>query len=147
MVIEYKYTTHGEAETRALAFKFAKSLEENQIVCLFGDLGAGKTTFVKGMHEALSGSADLVSSPTFSLLNIYQGDKVLYHFDLYRLHDADEFLAMGFDEYFFADGICCIEWSERITRLLPLDSIFLTLAHAGGNMRHITITNHDKISL
>ena len=132
--------TNSEAETFALGEAFGKELKPNSVVCFFGDLGAGKTTFIKGV---VAGAADyppaLVSSPTFVYLNIYKGSKTIYHFDLYRLHDAEEFLSMGFDEVFFAEGICCIEWSERIMGLLPQDCIRVELAHEKEMSRRIVI--------
>ena len=82
---------------------------------LFRRAAAGKTTFIKGLiHAAAQIASSEVQSPTFNYLNIYEGRKTIYHFDLYRLRDRDEFLSMGFDEFFDAGGICCIEWSERI---------------------------------
>lgn len=122
------------------AHLFGMTLPVNSVVCFFGDLGAGKTTFIKGLLE---GAAELdaseVQSPTFTYLNIYEGTKTVFHFDLYRLKDSDEFLSMGFDEYFEAGGICCIEWSERISSYLPDGCIQIFLEHAGENKRLITI--------
>lgn len=123
-----------------LGRKFGEQLAPGSVVCLFGDLAAGKTTFIKGI---VSGAAhldpSLVQSPTFTYLHIYEGTKKVYHFDLYRLKDIDEFLSMGFDEYFDAEGICCIEWSERLASYLPPHCIQVTFHHAGGDKRNITI--------
>lgn len=138
----HSYVTGSDEETIALGRKIGKILPANSIVCLFGELGAGKTTFIKGLAAGAAGwDRDQVSSPTFVYLNIYQGTKTVYHFDLYRLRDADEFLSMGFDEYFFAGGICCLEWSEKIEAILPHDCIRVFFKHAGNNRREITI-NH-----
>ena len=128
-------------ETIALGHAFGQSLPNNSVVCFFGDLAAGKTTFIKGLVEGVTENPkEEVVSPTFVYLNIYQGKTTVYHFDLYRLHDADEFLSMGFDELFFAQGICCIEWSERISAFLPSNAIRVELQHQGENIRSITIT-------
>lgn len=129
-------------ETVAFAKEFSRRLQPNHIVCFFGDLGAGKTTFIKGLAEGVAGiSADLVSSPTFTYLNIYTGSRLtVYHFDLYRLRDIDEFLSMGFDEYLTAGGICCIEWSERIAELLPDGSIFVRMSVSDQGGRNIEVT-------
>jgi tRNA threonylcarbamoyladenosine biosynthesis protein TsaE len=81
----------------------------------------------------------IVQSPTFTYLNIYSGKATIYHFDLYRLHDIDQFLSMGFDEYFDAGGICCIEWAERIQNFLPSNAIKITLDHLEAGCRSITI--------
>lgn len=123
-----------------LGYDFGQTLQANSIVCLFGELGAGKTTFVKGLAEGAAGiDAQKICSPTFVYMNIYKGHhRVVYHFDLYRLRSADEFLSMGFDEM-FGEGICCIEWSEKIATLLPGNCIKVTLNHAGKNVRVIRI--------
>jgi tRNA threonylcarbamoyladenosine biosynthesis protein TsaE len=138
--------TRSAEETMALGQRFASALPENAVVCFFGDLGAGKTTFIKGMALAVTGDdGDTVSSPTFSYLNIYPGKegdsqkRTLYHFDLYRIGDAEEFFAMGFDDFFGLGGVCCIEWSERIASLLPKRSLRVTMEHCGEGMRRITI--------
>jgi tRNA threonylcarbamoyladenosine biosynthesis protein TsaE len=135
-----QYHCRSEIETIALGIEIGKQLSTNAIVCFFGDLGAGKTTFIKGLVQGVSENfQDVVSSPTFTYLNIYQGTQTVYHFDLYRLRDADEFLSMGFDEFFFADGICCIEWSERIAVLLTMPCIRVSMEHLGANERLIVI--------
>lgn len=139
-------TIHTESldQTLALGDRLGRSLPPNSIVCLHGDLGAGKTQLVKGIvaGAALIPSEE-VSSPTFVYLGIYRGPKVVYHFDLYRLHDADEFLSMGFDDYFTAEGICCLEWSERISAILPTDAIHIHIEVCGENSRGIIIEGGD----
>lgn len=136
-----QYITHSASETQALALSFGRTLPPNSVLCFFGDLGAGKTTFIKGLAQGISpGLEDQVSSPTFTYLNIYRGTSTLYHFDLYRLKDADEFLGMGFDEMFYADGICCIEWSEKIASLLPKGTICIRMSHLNESSRQIDIT-------
>lgn len=123
-------------DTMTFAKEFSRRLQENTVLCFFGDLGSGKTTFIKGLVEGISHyPADAVNSPTFTYLNIYSGSQqVVYHFDLYRLRDVDEFLSMGFDEYLFSSGVCCIEWSERIESVLPSHYIrvYMSLASDGG---------------
>ncbi|MBA3956998.1 MAG: tRNA (adenosine(37)-N6)-threonylcarbamoyltransferase complex ATPase subunit type 1 TsaE [Parachlamydiaceae bacterium] len=133
------YTSHSATETAHIGQQFAASLAQDSIVCFFGDLGAGKTTFIKGMVSAF-GDSGQVSSPTFVYLNIYEGRLPIYHFDLYRLKNAQEFLSMGFDEMFFANGICCVEWSERISDILPVPHIEVHLAHISENVRTIEVT-------
>lgn len=136
-----RHVTHSAIETQTLAAEFGRTLIPNSIVCFFGDLGSGKTTFIKGLVSGLlPGSEIHVSSPTFTYLNIYRGASALYHFDLYRLRDADEFLGMGFDEMFYAEGICCIEWSEKIASLLPPETICIRMAHLDEGRRQIDIT-------
>jgi tRNA threonylcarbamoyladenosine biosynthesis protein TsaE len=139
------HITSSPEETIALGDQLGGTLQAPAVLCFFGDLAAGKTTFIKGLAAGLGVGKELeVSSPTFTYLNIYPGKWPIYHFDLYRLQDADAFLSMGFDEYLFAEGICCIEWSEKIASLLPLDCLRITLAHMGENIRKITI-HHDRI--
>lgn len=135
--------SHSDTDTRRLGAQLAAKLSRNSVVCFYGDLGAGKTTFIKGLASAATRClAAEVSSPTFTYLNIYSGPGELsvYHFDLYRLRDEEEFLSMGFDDYFFADGICCLEWSERIPALLPSTAVHVHIYHAGGGERKIDIT-------
>ena len=120
--------------------ELGRTLPSGSVVCFFGDLAAGKTTFIKGL---VSGAAQLdpdqVNSPTFVYLNIYEGTCPVYHFDLYRLEGQTAFLGMGFDEYLGAPGICCIEWSEKIQDLLPSHYIRVKMSHLGENKREITI--------
>lgn len=134
------FLSHSEADTQQLGCRFGKQLHKNSVVYFLGELGAGKTTFIKGLVNGVSGyDPELVSSPTFAYLNIYssRGDLTVYHFDLYRLKDSDEFLSMGFEEYFDRDGVCCIEWSERIADLLPPHAISVVMQHAGNHLRQI----------
>lgn len=140
-----QYLSHSAAETFELGRKLGQELRVPTVVCLFGELAAGKTTFIKGLvHGAAQIDPSSVQSPTFTYLHIYEGQKTIYHFDLYRLRDIDEFLSMGFDEYFEAEGICCIEWSERIASYLPSNSLYVSLTHVQQDQRLITIT-HQKV--
>jgi tRNA threonylcarbamoyladenosine biosynthesis protein TsaE len=130
--------TQSAKETIDFGYSVGMQLAPGSIVCLFGDLGAGKTTLIKGIVAALSGSAPHdVCSPTFSYLNIYEGKCLVYHFDLYRLGGPEDFLSMGFEEYLFSHGISCLEWSERIASLLPKDIYQITLTHEGNEKRKI----------
>jgi tRNA threonylcarbamoyladenosine biosynthesis protein TsaE len=145
------YVSHSESETVALGREFGLTLSPNSIICFFGDLGAGKTTFIKGLAESVLGESVSVNSPTFVYLNIYKGKKpptAVYHFDLYRLHDSDDFLGMGFDELFYAGGVCCIEWSERIAAILPPHCIQVTMSYdiPEGSIQQGSIQN-DNIEM
>ncbi len=113
-------------ETAEAAAQFAKTLRANDLVALTGDLGAGKTTFVKALAKAL-GSNDLVQSPTYVYLQMYEASLPLFHFDLYRMKSADDFLAMGFEEYLSAGGITLIEWPQIIAHLLPENAIHIDI--------------------
>lgn len=138
--------SQSDAETVSLGEQLGRRLRANSIVCFRGDLGAGKTTFIKGLAVGATGDSQVqVNSPTFVYLNIYEGKTNVYHFDLYRLRDADEFLSMGFEEMLFSGGICCIEWSERIAPLLPPGIIEVEMVHEGGDRRKITITPWEEL--
>lgn len=128
-------------ETVAFGKRLGAELSPGSVLCFFGDLAAGKTTLIKGLVEGISeGVPNEVCSPTFSYLNIYKGKTPIYHFDLYRLRDIDEFLSMGFDEFMEdPNGICLMEWSERIQNFLPRNSIKVTLSVLEETQREIVI--------
>lgn len=132
--------THSSEETEAAGAHFAASLQGNETIAFFGDLGAGKTTFLKGLISALTGSSPAeITSPTFNYLHVYEGKIPVYHFDLYRLTTAEQFEGAGFSEYFQADGICCLEWAEKIEMQLPSGTIRIKMEHQGLDNRLITI--------
>lgn len=141
MQIPFSSTTFSSEETQAVALSLSTILQPNDVILFFGDLGAGKTTFIQGLVDGLQMEKSKIwtSSPTFSYLNIYPTTPAIYHFDLYRLYDSEEFLSVGFDEYFYAGGVCCIEWSERIENILPCNAIHVTLSHLNETTRHINI--------
>ncbi len=113
-----KYISKNEQDTIDFAKNFAKNLKLGDIVVLSGELGSGKTKFVQGILEYFN-LANEISSPTFTIVNEYTSDKTnIYHFDVYRLEDSDEFFAIGGEEY-FSKGICLIEWGELIEDILP----------------------------
>jgi tRNA threonylcarbamoyladenosine biosynthesis protein TsaE len=123
----------------ALALELAPLLPDDATLCFFGDLAAGKTTFIKGLAAYYEIPPEKVTSPTFVYLNIYKGKNSVYHFDLWRLKDSDEFLSLGFDEFLEAPGLKCLEWSERIQPLLPAHVIKVTLAHGDDDERLIKV--------
>jgi len=135
-----QHLSRSAAETFELGRALGEELSVPAVVCLFGELGAGKTTFIKGLvWGAAQVDSSCVQSPTFTYLHIYNGRKTIYHLDLYRLRDMNEFLSMGFDEYFEAEGICCIEWSERIGTCLPSNAFCLFLEHVQEDERLVTL--------
>ncbi len=136
--LEEEILSSSPEETLEFAKKIRRILRPGAILCLTGELGAGKTTFVKGIASCAGDLSEReVSSPTFSYLHIYPGEVPIYHFDLYRLKSAEEFSALGFDEYLNAGGICCIEWAERIESLLPKHALFLSFTHVEEEKRKI----------
>lgn len=139
--------TNSPEATQALGRKLGARLTPGSIVALYGDLGAGKTRFVKGIGEGLGINPDTVSSPTFTLINEYPGDDTtVYHIDAYRLKTLDEFLALGYEDYFFGEGITLVEWPDRIEVVLPPETIRLRLDHRGGDSRRISIYHDSKAS-
>ena len=127
------FVSHGEEETLAFAEEYAKTLQAGDIVCLDGEMGAGKTVFAKGVARGL-GITQEVTSPTYAYVNSYQNK--LYHFDCYRVADEAFAQALGFSEYFDMGGICLVEWSENIKGLLP-KSVKRVKISGSGNEREI----------
>lgn len=136
--------TASAAETRALGQRLAATLAPGAVVALHGDLGAGKTQLVKGVAAGLGVDPAAVSSPTFTLIHEYAGSVPVYHMDGYRTKRPEEFLALGVEEYLYGDGVCLIEWPERLGDLLPLDTLHLELVHKGGDTRRIQQWDADK---
>jgi len=116
----------GLEETKELGIKLGNILKSGDIVCLNGELGAGKTTLTKSIGLGL-GVTDYITSPTFALINEYNGRVPVYHFDVYRLENVEEIYDLGFDEYFYGKGVCIIEWAEKIERLLPKERVILDI--------------------
>jgi tRNA threonylcarbamoyladenosine biosynthesis protein TsaE len=119
-------------------------LKRGDMVCLFGDLGSGKTAFVKGMAKGLKITPHHVHSPTFTLMNIYEGKVPLYHFDLYRINAIDLF-GLGYEEFFYGNGIAAVEWSERLEGLMPKDCWKVELAHGGDDVRKVKISAEGEL--
>lgn len=124
------YYVHNENETWKIAEELAKMLNKGDIVCLYGELGAGKTTFCKAAIKAL-GVRDHVTSPTFTIIHEYMGTRFpIYHFDVYRIQSEEQMEEIGYEEYFFGEGICFVEWAALIEGLIPSDAIHVTLHYA-----------------
>jgi len=130
-----EFYSHSEEETIAFAKGYAKSLSAGDVVLLFGELGAGKTAFCKGVALGL-GIVSEVTSPTYAYMNEYDGK--LYHFDCYRITGEEQAEQMGLCDYFDAGGVCFIEWSENIAGLLPPDCRKVTIEKLGENERKIS---------
>lgn len=144
----YILKSKNETETKQYAKELASKLKKGDIVVLTGELGSGKTKFTEGILEFFN-LQDEISSPTFTIVNEYNTSTVpIYHFDVYRLEDEDEFLAIGGEEY-FEKGICIIEWGEKIENLLPKDYIKITFSKSDEdeNIRELKIeTFGDKFN-
>ena len=138
---EYNFVSHSENDTIKFADEFASKLDRHSIIVLSGDLGSGKTKFTEGVLKHL-GLEDEISSPTFTIVNEYsKNDLNIYHFDLYRLENLDEFYAIGGTEY-FNNGICLIEWGEMIEPILTqYIKINISKDEKNENIRYINIEN------
>ena len=133
-------------ETAKYAFEMAQNAESGQVFALIGDLGVGKTVFTKGFAEGL-GIEEPVSSPTFTILQIYEEGRLpLYHFDVYRIEEPEEMEEVGFDDYIYGDGVCLIEWANRIEEILPEETIYIVIEkdlEKGMDYRKITVVRPE----
>ena len=135
-----KLISNNEIETKNIAKEYASKLDAGSIVLLEGDLGAGKTAFVKGVVEAFGDNANEVTSPTFTIVNQYSyGDNVIYHFDLYRIESVDELYNIGIEEYFYSGAICFVEWPERAPELFDDTCKKIEILKKGDSSREIII--------
>lgn len=136
-----KAVSHSEEETLGLAEKISLFFKKGDVVILTGELGAGKTVFVKGIAKALGIDSSLVNSPSYTIVNEYKGgSKMLFHFDLYRLGDISELYETGWDDYMQQDGIMVVEWGEKGQASLPAPRYEITLNILDDNEREIDIT-------
>jgi tRNA threonylcarbamoyladenosine biosynthesis protein TsaE len=143
------FQTNSAEETRALAERLGYLLQPGDVLCLIGDLGAGKTTLTQGLARGLGLPADEpVNSPTFTLLAEHPGGRFpLYHFDVYRLPNSSGLYDLAFDEYLAAGGVVVIEWADRIVDALPPDRLDIALTGTGDDKRVLTIQPHgDRAS-
>jgi tRNA threonylcarbamoyladenosine biosynthesis protein TsaE len=134
--MEFLYISKSTEQTKEFAKRLAKHLKPSDIIALEGDLGAGKTTFTKGLAEGLEIKKN-VNSPTFTIIKEYQGTMPLYHMDVYRLEDTYEDL--GFDEYFHGEGITVVEWAHLIIDQLPSELLTIYLTHGEEETRTIKV--------
>jgi tRNA threonylcarbamoyladenosine biosynthesis protein TsaE len=134
------FISHSADQTIEFGRRFGRKLHGGNVIGLRGDLGAGKTTMVKGIAEAFGIEQHRVHSPTFSLIHEYEGRLPIYHMDFYRLGDVNEAIEIGTEEYLYGDGICVIEWAEKIRAILPSQIIRITLENRGSKLRQINIT-------
>ena len=136
--------SHSEDQTRALAGKLAASFRPGDVIVLQGELGSGKTVFVKGLSAALGLDEKLVNSPSYTFVNEYPGEKPLYHLDLYRLKDPAELREIGWDDYLGRNGIVVVEWGEKAKTLLPERYYSIIFRIVSESEREIDITLVDK---
>ena len=132
------YISNSEHETELIGQRFAEGLPGGTVVAMYGDLGAGKTAFVRGMARGM-GLDCRVSSPTFTIVNEYLGERELIHFDMYRLSDADELFDIGWEDYLSRGAVCAVEWSENVQDAFFGDEIKVTITKLSDNERKIVI--------
>lgn len=140
MIIE----SYSPEETKTLGKKMGEEAKAGSIYCLSGDLGVGKTVFTKGFAEGLSVMDKYITSPTFTIINEYQGRLNLYHFDVYRISAIEEMDDTGYEDYFFGNGVCLVEWAELVKEVIPKEAVWITVEKdldKGEDYRKITVKN------
>ena len=139
-----EWTAQNETENEAVADALLNAFPENRIFCLTGNLGAGKTTFSKSLCKTL-GVSELVSSPTFSIINEYEGlNEPVYHFDFYRLKSEAEAWEIGCEDYFYSGCYCFMEWAEKIPNLIPEDALWIEIKIGENGNRTFSVTEKNK---
>lgn len=136
-----KFESFSAEETYALGKKLGEEAKPGAVFCLSGDLGVGKTVFTKGFAVGL-GVTDTVNSPTFTIVQEYQGRLPFYHFDVYRIEEPEEMEEIGYEDYFYGDGACMIEWAELIGELIPESAVKVRISkdlQKGTDYRLITV--------
>ena len=130
-------TTASAAETEALGERLAAHLTGGEVIAFTGDLGAGKTAFTRGLARGL-GITERVTSPTFTIVNEYEGGRLpLFHFDMYRLHSAEELFDIGWEDFLSRGGICAVEWSENIQEALEPGTVYVDIRRGQGEQERI----------
>lgn len=136
--------THNSKETYKLGFNMGKSAKAGDVYCLDGDLGVGKTVFTQGFAKGL-GINEPINSPTFTIVQEYhEGRLPLYHFDVYRIGDITEMDEIGYEEYFYSEGVCLIEWGNLISEIMPENATYITISKdlsKGFDYRRIEVKN------
>ena len=140
-----QYTTASPAQTEAIGAALGKILPAGTVIAYRGDLGAGKTAFTRGLARGL-GCTDLVTSPTYTIVNEYLGGRLpLFHFDMYRLRSSDDLFDIGWDDYLDRGGVCAVEWSENVDDAMER-AIYITIEKLGETSRQITIEGGEALA-
>ena len=140
-----KYKTESPEETIELASKIGAVLRKGDVIAYIGGLGAGKTTFTRGLAIG-AGLEDEVTSPTFALINEYHGNLDIYHFDMYRIEGTDDLETTGFFDYPMDESVFVIEWSENISEILPENTIYIEIKRTGDESREIIIEGDERFA-
>lgn len=143
------YESFDENETFAIGETIGKQIRPGEVYALLGDLGVGKTVLTKGLAKGL-GITESVNSPTFTIVQIYEEGRLpLYHFDVYRIADPEEMDEIGYEDYFYGEGVCLVEWANLIEELMPPDTKWITIEKElskGFSYRKITIEDRKTIT-
>ena len=141
-----EYLSHSPEETERIGETLGKTLRPGSVVAYRGGLGMGKTAFTRGLARGL-GCAGRVTSPTFTIVNEYDGPTPLFHFDMYRLPDADALFDIGWEDYLDRGGVCAVEWSENVADAMPAGTVYVTIERSaeGENARVITVTGGKSL--
>ncbi|MTI80290.1 MAG: tRNA (adenosine(37)-N6)-threonylcarbamoyltransferase complex ATPase subunit type 1 TsaE [Firmicutes bacterium] len=131
-----EFVSHSPEETRRVGELLGQLAKPEDVLCLYGDLGAGKTHFSQGVAKGL-GVEEYVNSPTFTLINEYQGHYPFYHMDVYRLGDADDMADLGYEEYFYGEGVTLIEWADVVKEVLPDSRLDIEITSLGETERQL----------
>ncbi|MBQ6720099.1 MAG: tRNA (adenosine(37)-N6)-threonylcarbamoyltransferase complex ATPase subunit type 1 TsaE [Oscillospiraceae bacterium] len=140
-----QFITNSPEETEKIGAALGKTIKPGTVIAYRGDLGAGKTAFTRGLARGL-GSAELVTSPTYTIVNEYLGGRIpLFHFDMYRLHSSDDLWDIGWEDYLERGGVCAVEWSENVADALE-DPIFITIEKLGDETRQIRLEGGEILA-
>lgn len=139
-----KFITKDENETYKLGESIGRIVKSGTVFSLNGDLGAGKTHFTKGLAAGLE-VEDYITSPSFTILNEYEGRLELHHFDVYRINDIFEMNEIGFEDYLYGNGVCVVEWGDMVKELLPFDTINISIKTIEDSVREIDIEENGKL--
>ena len=137
-----EFISHSQLETEEVGRKLAEKLPGGSVVAMYGDLGAGKTAFVRGMAKGM-GLSCRVSSPTFTIVNEYLGERELIHFDMYRLSSADELFDIGWEDYLSRGAVCAVEWSENVQDAFFGDEVVVRIEKLNDTDRKITLEGEE----
>ena len=135
------YETNGEKQTYDIGYQLGVASKPGDIYCLIGDLGVGKTVFSKGFAKGL-GITEAITSPTFTIVQVYDASKPLYHFDMYRVEDPDELEMIGYEDYFYGEGVCLVEWANNVIEVIPKEAVWIEIEKdldKGFDYRKITM--------
>ena len=133
----------NEDKTKEIGYKLGQLLQPGSVICLIGDLGAGKTTMTQSLAKALEVD-DYITSPTFTIVNEYEGKMPLYHFDVYRIGSSEEMYDIGFDEYIDGEGVCIIEWANLIEDILPDEYLYIEMNYKETGREMILTPKGEK---